>query len=210
MALPAAVPLIVAGASALAGALKNIFGRRDQKKAAEEAKRRARIQEAENQAFYDKNFNTPYVATEEAANTIAEAQRTMAEQNKLADQSAVASGASSEAQIANREAAGKNLARFFSQLGAQGTAYKNNIRRGYVSGQANANSLYNNALGIQSGLAAQDAESGNNLSGNALSLAMMLYGGGQPNAATGTNNLTAASKNISIEPEAGSAFKQYL
>lgn len=87
--------------------------------------------QSELQTWYDREYNTNYLDTEEAKSTIQILRDQLKEQMKKVDQSNVIRGASDEARVATAERLNKGLGQNITQLAGYGTRYKDMIRREY-------------------------------------------------------------------------------
>jgi hypothetical protein len=159
----------------------------------ESAKENARLsnENTENKAWYDKEYYSNPLQTEEAQAALTSTREYLDEQNKIADSRAAITGGTAESRIAQRGQSAKAMGQLTRDLAAKGTAYKQSVQgqywanknrisdaqrqtNQYYSGQQGnvsmqQGNLYSNINNAKMGIAGQQMQSANNLQANALS-----------------------------------------
>lgn len=154
MPLPAAIPLISAGLSGAGTIFSAIKGGQ----ATQEQNRLLKEQEEKNEAFYNKGQN--FMETNLAKGVLERAREKYREDAKTAESKAEVTGASPEAEIAEKTARGKEYSDVVRNLAEAGTRYTQGQEYQY---QNNLHRL----LGLRMQLQQQKAESAANVAGNA-------------------------------------------
>lgn len=116
---------------------------------------------SELEAWYQKEYNTPYLATEEAKSAITVLREQMKDQLKKQDQNNAIVGGSDERRVATAESMNKNLNNTVTRLAGYGTQYRDNARRSYMGYKGNLDNM-------KFGVMQQKAQNWSNLAGNAV------------------------------------------
>ena len=119
---------------------------------------------AENEALYNKDYYGDYTQRADAQNVIKQMRDETKRQDSIDKNTAVVTGATPEVQIANKDQRNRNMSNLFGSLAAQGQQFKDRAENRY---QARKQALQ----GMEYDSTAQNAESGNNLLYNGISLA---------------------------------------
>ena len=117
------------GGSAAIGASK---ASKERKKTEDLINRR----QQEARRLYDEEYNKNFLDTDQSRVVLNRTAEKMREFGKQNQNSAIKTGATQEAKIANAEAANRNQSDLLGKLVAQGTQHKENIRRMYLGQQA--------------------------------------------------------------------------
>lgn len=152
-----AVPVVLGVASLATGLGSMIFGGAKARKARRRQEQLVREQQLEDKAFFNKEYYTPYVQSEEAQNTLAAMREAIKERNKQVAQSQAISGGSDEAKVAAQGKTERSYADLMRNIASQGTRYKTGVREGFQRAQRGTR-------GALSGMAQQEVKSGQNLS----------------------------------------------
>jgi hypothetical protein len=113
-------------------------------------------QEADNKAWYNANALSDYTQRADTQNLMKQLRDTLGRQSKKAAGSAVVTGATTEQQAVQKEQANKVISDTFSNIGAMGQRWKDNITDRYLTRKQ---SIDNQRMGMT----AQQAASGENL-----------------------------------------------
>jgi len=116
-------------------------------------------QDAENKAWYNANALSDYTQRSDTQNLMKQLRDTLGRQNRNAAGSAVVSGATVEQQAVQKEQANKVISDTFSNIGAMGQRWKDNITDRYLARKQN---IANQRMGQT----AQQAASGEELMNN--------------------------------------------
>lgn len=102
-------------------------------------------QEADNNAWYNANALSDYTQRADAQNLMKQLRDTLSRQNKKAAGAAVVTGATTEQQAAQKELSNKVISDTFSNIGAMGQRWKDNITDRYLARKQN---LDNQRMGM--------------------------------------------------------------
>ena len=157
---------------AAGGLASGLFGGLKSSKAAKEQEKLINEQERKNDAWYNRNYYQNYLDSAEAQAAMKRVENTLKKQNQEARATAVVTGATPEAAIAQQQANNEILDNVTTSLASQATARKANIDAVNMQNQNNimnmriaqnqaneqgASQLMNNGLGIiGSALSMQD------------------------------------------------------
>jgi len=122
-------------------------------KSGQERKRMERYlnqQDAENKAWYNKEAYSDYTQRADTQNLIRNLRQNLDRQNKIANDTAVVTGATQEQVAAQKERSNNVIADVYSNIGAQGQQYKDMITNRYL---AMKNNLANQRMGMMEGAA---------------------------------------------------------
>lgn len=150
-------------ASGIAGGIKSA-------KAAKEQQRLINEQESKNNAWYNRNYYQNYMDSTEAQAAMKRVENTLKKQNQEARATAVVTGATPEAAIAQQQANNEILDETATGLAAQATARKAQVE---AIDQQNQNNIFQARLGQSSANeqgGAQLMSNGLGLIGSALSM----------------------------------------
>lgn len=150
-------------ASGIAGGIKSA-------KAAKEQQRLINEQESKNNAWYNRNYYQNYMDSTEAQAVMKRVENTLKKQNQEARATAVVTGATPEAAIAQQQANNEILDETATGLAAQATARKAQVE---AIDQQNQNNIFQARLGQSSANeqgGAQLMSNGLGLIGSALSM----------------------------------------
>lgn len=150
-------------ASGIAGGIKSA-------KAAKEQQRLINEQESKNNAWYNRNYYQNYMDSTEAQAAMKRVENTLKKQNQEARATAVVTGATPEAAIAQQQANNEILDETATGLAAQATARKAQVE---AIDQQNQNNIFQARLGQSSANeqgGAQLMSNGLGLTGSALSM----------------------------------------
>lgn len=114
-----------------------LFGGISSAKAAKEQKRLIDEQESKNNAWYNRNYYQNYMDSTEAQAAMKRVENTLKKQNQEARATAVVTGATPEAAIAQQQANNEILDETATGLAAQATARKNNVDAVHMQNQNN-------------------------------------------------------------------------
>ena len=181
-----AATIAIAAAAAIASAVGNIISQRKQRKELKKAQREADVQAAENRAWYDKEYNTPFTETTEAKSALELARERLAEDSRRAAQASAITGGSNESAVARKEAGNKRYDSLLKTIASQGTAQKNFVENTFRSGQASNNALRSGLTNYRMNLSGQQAAYWNNLMDNAFNIAEKSSYGKQSTAGKGS------------------------
>lgn len=118
---------IIAGISAGIGALGALGGVLGSRSAAKRQQRALENQEANNEAWYRRNYYGDYLNSVEANNAIRRVKDTLAERSKAARARQVVAGGTPEQAIAAEQEYAKSVADVMGNLAAQGDAYRREV-----------------------------------------------------------------------------------
>ena len=145
----AAIPAIISAAQSIYGAISE-GGKR---------KQMAREQEkwqAENNAWYNKNYYGDYMQRADVQNVIRKMREETQAQNRADQNSQAVLGTTNEVAVANKERRNRAIADLYGNLSAQGQRWKDNIDQQYRSRRYGIQGLQYDVMG-------QQAQSANNL-----------------------------------------------
>jgi hypothetical protein len=148
---------------AAAGLASSIFGGISARKQKKRQQAELNRQDAENTSWYNANALGDYTQRADAQALLRNLRETLAKRTTAMNNSAVITGATNDALNSEKEQANKTIADVYSQLGAQGQAYKDSITDRYLNTKR---SISNARLGID--MAQQQA--GNNLAQSGLNV----------------------------------------
>lgn len=120
-------------ASGIAGGIKSAKAAKEQQKLIDE-------QERKNDAWYNRNYYQNYLDSAEAQAAMKRVENTLKKQNQEARATAVVTGATPEAAVAQQQANNEILDNVATDLAAQGTARKANVD---AINQQNENNIMN-------------------------------------------------------------------
>lgn len=126
------------------GLASGIFGGIKSAKAAREQQRLIDEQEAKNNAWYNRNYYQNYMDSAEAQAAMKRVENTLKKQNQEARATAVVTGATPEAAIAQQQANNEILDETATGLAAQATARKAQVE---AIGQQNQNNIFQARVG---------------------------------------------------------------
>ncbi len=133
---------IAAGASALGGIASSIIGASKASKAAKQQQQAIDSQKAQNEAWYNRNYYSNYMNSNQAQAAIKRVEDTLRRRNQEAQASAAVTGATPEAQVAQQANDQSLMSDVVSNLASKG----DDVKRG-VDAQNQANQQ--NMLGMQ-------------------------------------------------------------
>lgn len=148
---------VLAGMSAIGSLFASLGSGRANAEVAGQIKKR----QSELENWYNKEYNTNYLDTEEAQSTIQILRDQMKDQMKKVDQGNAIRGASDEARIATADKLQRNLGQNTTRLAGYATRYKDMIRREYQNRKS-----YLDYLELQN--LQRKADQWGNLAGNAM------------------------------------------
>ena len=192
--IPAALSLVTAGV----GAVQE--GRKRREMAA-----KMKGWGADNEAWYNKNYNQDYTQRADSQNVLRQMREEMDRQNKITANTAAITGATNDAVLARKNQNNKTMAGVFSNMAAQGARYKDNVDRQYRYRKQNLEGMEYDEL-------AQSAQSSNQLFQNGISgLAGTdwagIVGGGNARTPAGSIKAIAAPKQLSGVTVTGGPIK---
>ncbi|MBS9767744.1 MAG: hypothetical protein KGV44_09435 [Flavobacteriaceae bacterium] len=190
------IPLmaIMAGASlagGIFGGIKSAEARRKQKRLLEQRKRD--IDNTFNREYYQ-----DFLEREQSKSFLSRLREQMKDANKIADNSAVVTGATNEAKIAKKSALQKNYANAVNQLAGMATAHKDRTLNWYENAK---NGIYGQRQGMLDRSAQQWSNFMNNAIGASASFAGMAGGG------AGGTRIAGASKGLTNAVNQGGIIK---
>lgn len=125
---------------AAGGLASGLFGGLKSSKAAKEQEKLINEQERKNDAWYNRNYYQNYLDSVEAQAAMKRVENTLKKQNQEARATAVVTGATPEAAVAQQQANNEILDNVTTNLAAQGTARKANVD---AINQQNENNIMN-------------------------------------------------------------------
>lgn len=125
---------------AAGGLASGLFGGLKSSKAAKEQEKLINKQERKNDAWYNRNYYQNYLDSAEAQAAMKRVENTLKKQNQEARATAVVTGATPEAAVAQQQANNEILDNVTTNLAAQGTARKANVD---AINQQNENNIMN-------------------------------------------------------------------
>lgn len=125
---------------AAGGLASGLFGGLKSSKAAKEQEKLINEQERKNDAWYNRNYYQNYLDSAEAQAAMKRVENTLKKQNQEARATAVVTGATPEAAVAQQQANNEILDDVTTNLAAQGTARKANVD---AINQQNENNIMN-------------------------------------------------------------------
>jgi hypothetical protein len=141
-------PLIAAGISAGAGLVGTLWGGI---KAGNERKRMNSYldrQDTENRSWYNANALSDYTQRQDSQNLLKQLRDQLSKQNSAQANTAAITGATPEQQAVQKELSNKVISDVYSNLGAQGQAYKDRITDRYLQVK---NNIANQRMGVMEG-----------------------------------------------------------
>ncbi len=181
MALPLmAIAAGVSLASSIFGGIKSAQARK---------KQRRLLRKRENQLnnTFNREYYQDFLDREQSKSFLSQLRERMKDATKVADNSAVVTGATNEAKIAQKSALQKNYAGAVNQLAGMATQHKDNILNWYENAKSG---IYGQKQAMIDHSAQQWANFMNNATNAAASFGGMAAGGG------GGTRITGASKGI--------------
>jgi len=176
---------IAAAIAAVVSVIANVVGGSKRKKELKKQQSLADIRAAENKAWYDKEYNTPYTESLEGKSALEYAREQMADENKKAAQAAAIVGGSNERAVAQKEATGKGMNSLTKNIAAQGAQHKNAERSLFMQGQAGNDALQSQLSAQRSQLYADNQEGWNTFLKQSEKVAGSMFGK-QAEVGTGT------------------------
>lgn len=140
MALP--IGSIVSGG---VGLIKGIFGGSKAAKQRKKMDRYLNQQDAENTAYYNSNYLSDYTQRSDAQNLMKQLRDNLSKVNKRSENMAVVTGATPEQQAIAKEQANKVISDTYSNLGAMGQQWKDQISNRYLTRREN---IANQRMGV--------------------------------------------------------------
>jgi len=132
-----ALTALGAGAiSAGIGAIGSLFGGNKAKKERKRMERYLNQQDAENTAWYNANYHSDYLQRDDTQNLIRNLRKELDRNNKILANSAVVTGATPEVEAAQKEQANRVISDVYSNIGALGQKWKDNISAAYLGRRA--------------------------------------------------------------------------
>lgn len=125
---------------AAGGLASGLFGGLKSSKAAKKQEKLINEQERKNDAWYNRNYYQNYLDSVEAQAAMKRVENTLKKQNQEARATAVVTGATPEAAVAQQQANNEILDNVTTNLAAQGTARKANVD---AINQQNENNIMN-------------------------------------------------------------------
>lgn len=180
------LPLIGMGVSALGSAAAGIGANKKAKKVGKYIGER----EKENEALYQRNFNSDYMGRSDVQNLLSVIRENLSDQFKAVDQAGVVTGSTPEAIAAQKKAAGKVYSQAAGSIASNADNYKSRVEDKYWS-------IKTHLADQKAGLNAQQAQNWTNLSSGLSSLAsgaLQLmgsnnFGKGMPVGTNGTSEV---------------------
>ena len=120
-------------------------------------------QDAENTAQYNRDYYSDYTQRADTQNLIKQLRDNLGKTNKRAENMAVVTGATPEQQAVQKEQSNKVISDTFSNIGAQGQIWKDQVTNRY---QARRENIANQRMNMMQG----KAQSGENLQSNGLGM----------------------------------------
>jgi hypothetical protein len=145
------------------GAAGGLIGGLGAAKKRKKQEQRMNRMEAQNEAWYNNNVLSDYTQRADAQNLMKQLRGTLTRQNKVAENTAVITGATAEQQAAAKEQSNKVISDTFSNMGALGQQWKDRVTDKYLSQK---NSIASGQLSLLEG----QAKSGEALMSNGLDL----------------------------------------
>lgn len=163
----------IGGAIGLAGSL---FGGNKAAKQRKKMERYLNQQDAENKAFYNANALSDYTQRSDTQNLMKQLRENLSRNNRRTENMAVVTGATPEQQAVAKEQSNKVISDTFSNIGAMGQQWKDQITNRYMARREN---IANQRMGTMEGKA-QSGEnlqsSGLNMLGNAAGSLLSIWG----------------------------------
>lgn len=120
-------------------------------------------QDAENTAQYNRDYYSDYTQRADTQNLMKQLRDNLGKTNKRAENMAVVTGATPEQQAVQKEQSNKVISDTFSNIGAQGQIWKDQVTNRY---QARRENIANQRMNMMQG----KAQSGENLQSNGLGM----------------------------------------
>lgn len=138
------------------GLAGSIFGGSKAAKQRRKMNRYLNEQDAENTAQYNRDYYSDYTQRADTQNLMKQLRDNLGKTNKRAENMAVVTGATPEQQAVQKEQSNKVISDTFSNIGAQGQIWKDQVNNRYL---ARKNDIANKRMGIMD----QKAQSYENL-----------------------------------------------
>lgn len=158
--------MIGAAIGAGAGLVGSIFGGNKAAKQRRKMRRYLNEQDAENTAQYNRDYYSDYTQRADAQNLMKQLRDNLSKNNKRSDNMAVVTGATPEQQAVQKEQSNKVISDTYSNIGAMGQQWKDQVSNRYLSRKQN---IADQRMGIMN----QNAQSHENL----MSTGLNLFGG---------------------------------
>lgn len=188
MAIPiAAIAAVASLAGSIWGGIKSAKARRKQRELLE--KREKEINNVFNREYYQ-----DFLEREQSKSFLAQLRERMKDATKVAGNSAVVTGATDEAKIAQKSALQKNYAGAINQLAGMATQHKDNILNWHQNAKAG---IY----GQRQGMLKHEAQQWTNFMNNALGAASSfsgMTGSGSGNSSGSMKGVAAANRGVGI------------
>jgi hypothetical protein len=126
-------PLVGSLISGGVGLIGSLFGSISANKQKKRQQAELNRQDAENTSWYNANALGDYTQRADAQALLRNLRETLAKRTTALNNSAVITGATTDALNSEKEQANKTIADVYSQLGAQGQAYKDSITDRYLA-----------------------------------------------------------------------------
>jgi hypothetical protein len=107
-------------------------------------------QDVENKSWYNANALSDYTQRQDSQNLLRQLREQLGKQNRAQANTAVITGATPEQQAVQKELSNKVISDVYSNLGAQGQAYKDRITDRYMQMR---NTIANQRMGMMEGQA---------------------------------------------------------
>ena len=163
--------MIGAAIGAGVGLAGSIFGGSKAAKQRRKMNRYLNEQDAENTALYNKDYYSDYTQRADTQNLMKQLRDNLGKNNKRAENMAVVTGATPEQQAVAKEQSNKVISDTFSNIGAMGQRWKDQVSNRYLARREN---IANQRMGIMN----QKAQSYENLMNTGLN--MLTGSGGLP------------------------------
>ena len=153
-------------------------------------------QDSENKAWYNSNALSDYTDRSDTQHLIKNLRENLATQNKRAANMAVVTGATPEQQAVQKEQSNKVIADTYSNIGAMGQRWKDNITNTYLSRK-------DAIAGQRMGMMDQKAQSYENLMNNGINMMSGAAGGALGGLGKGTSPAAGAGGGVLTSQLAG-------
>ncbi len=141
MAIPLAIPLAIAAASLIAGGGTALSAGKKAGKERKKIQSLLGVQNAENDAWYNSNAQGDYLQRADSQALLKNLRDNLKRQNKAAANMAVVNGATPEQQATQKEQSTKAISDAYSNLGAMGQRWKDNITNQYLARKDNLTNM---------------------------------------------------------------------
>lgn len=145
------------------GLVGSIFGGSKAAKQRLKMRRYLNEQDAENTAQYNRDYYSDYTQRADAQNLMKQLRDNLSKNNKRSDNMAVVTGATPEQQAVQKEQSNKVISDTYSNIGAMGQQWKDQVSSRYLSRKQN---IADQRMGIMN----QNAQSHENLMSTGLNL----------------------------------------